>query len=99
MLGAPPGVATEEVIAAVRAVDGVRDVHNARFWQMQEHEAAFDAHIVIDRGAWREADAVKAAVKRTLADRFGIHQTTLELECAVHACLTAPVIGPEGSNH
>lgn len=93
MLGSPPGIATEDVMAAVRAVEGVADVHRARFWQMHEHEAAFDAHVVVDQGAWSRADAIKEQVKATLGTQFGIHQSTLELECAVHACDGAPSYG------
>lgn len=94
MLGAPPGIATGDVVAAVRAVDGVSDVHRTRFWQVGEREAAFDAHVVIDEGAWSRADAIKADVKRALADGFGITASTLELECAVHARASAPAYGP-----
>lgn len=94
MLGAPPGVATADVLAAVRSVPGVADVHNARFWQLDEQTSWFDAHIVVDPGAWGDADAVKDRVKKALRERFAIAQSTLELECAAHACAEAPVIGP-----
>ncbi|UOM36351.1 cation diffusion facilitator family transporter [Acuticoccus sp. I52.16.1] len=93
MLGSPPGIATEDVLAAVRTVDGVDNVHRARFWQVHEEAYAFDAHIVVLGGAWGEADAIKTRVKTLLADRFEIHQSTLELECAAHACDPAPTIG------
>jgi len=94
MLGAPPGLATGEVIEAVGTVGGVSDVHNARLWQLDEGTTWFDAHVVVEAGAWGEADAVKERVKRTLKERFGIAQSTLELECASHACREAPAIGP-----
>jgi cobalt-zinc-cadmium efflux system protein len=93
MLGAPPGIATEDVMAAVRRVDGVADVHNARFWQIDEHSCSFDAHIVVDEGSWTRADAIKEAVKTQLAGRFGIRHSTLELECAAHACPHPSAIG------
>ncbi|WP_226573546.1 cation diffusion facilitator family transporter [Acuticoccus sediminis] len=93
MLGSPPGIATEDVLDAVRGVDGVNEVHRARFWQVHEEAYAFDAHVVIDGGSWTEADAIKARVKAALAERFEIHQSTLELECAAHACNEAPAFG------
>lgn len=93
MLGSPPGILTDDVLAQVRDVEGVDNVHRARFWQLHEEAYAFDAHIVVDAGAWSEADAIKAKVKDVLAERFHIHQSTLELECAAHACTDAPRFG------
>jgi len=86
MLGSPPEIETETVLYAVREIDGVADIHHAHFWQMDEHRAAFDAHIVIAKGRWSDADALKLQIKATVADRFDIDHTTLELECTHHAC-------------
>ncbi len=85
VLGSPPDIATEAVIDHMRSVEGVSDVHHAHFWQMDEHQNALDAHLVIAEGAWGNADAIKDAVKEALRDRFGIDHTTLEMECAKHA--------------
>jgi cobalt-zinc-cadmium efflux system protein len=93
MLGAPDGMDAQEVIAAIRAVPGVSDLHHLHLWQMQEHDAALQAHIVIDAGSWGQADEIKTQIKEQLADQFGIHHSTLELECAVHTCDDAPMIG------
>jgi len=93
MLASPPGLDPGAVVEAVRTVPGVANVHHAHLWQMQEHEAALDAHITIDRGRWGDADAIKAAIKAKLAETFAIHHTTLELECSVHACTDQTVFG------
>tara|TARA_R110002020_G_scaffold14638_27_gene51905 strand:+ start:4090 stop:4995 length:906 start_codon:yes stop_codon:yes gene_type:complete len=93
MLGSPPELSATKVIAAIEAIDGVTGVHHVHLWQMQEHEAALDAHLVIAEGRWAEADAIKQAVKTRLKQDFGLGQTTLELECARHACVGAGVIG------
>lgn len=86
MLGSPPEIETDAVLETVRGIDGVTNIHHAHFWQMDEHRAALDAHVVIAEGRWTDADAVKDRVKTTLADRFDIEHTTLELECARHPC-------------
>lgn len=93
MLGAPEGMDAQEVIAAVRAVPGVTDLHHLHLWQMQEHDAAMQAHIVIKTGSWGQADSIKAQIKAQLADQFGIKHSTLEMECAAHVCDEAPLIG------
>ncbi|WP_417415286.1 cation diffusion facilitator family transporter [Hoeflea sp.] len=93
MLGSPSGMIAGEVLKAVEAVDGVSGVHHLHLWQMQEHEAALDAHLVIESGRWGDADAIKQAVKDRLKQDFGVGHTTLELECSKHACVGAVAIG------
>jgi cobalt-zinc-cadmium efflux system protein len=96
MLGAPPQIATSAVLEAVRDIAGVTGIHHAHFWQMDEHRAALDAHVVIAEGRWREADAIKEQIKSVLSDRFDIGHTTLELECARHACDAPSEFGGRG---
>ncbi len=96
MLGSPPEIETEAVLNTVRGIDGVTDIHHAHFWQMDEHRAALDAHIVIAEGRWSDADALKAQIKSALSDRFDIEHTTLELECARHACDEPSEFGGRG---
>ncbi len=98
MLASPDGVEADEVVNAVLAVDGVSNVHNARFWRLDEHANAFDAHIALDPGTWSQADGIKAAIKAVLAEKFGIERSTLELECAEHVCHDAHEFGFE-PNH
>ena len=80
MLGSPPDVDTDAVIAAAEGVDGVAEVHHAHFWQMGEHEAALDAHVVVPCERWGEVEDIKRAIKSRLEERFGIAHSTLEFE-------------------
>jgi cobalt-zinc-cadmium efflux system protein len=93
MLGSPPDLETRTILTAIRGVDGVADVHHLHLWQMQEHQPALDAHVVIETGAWGDADAIKQAVKTTLRDRFSISHITLEIECHIHACTDMREVG------
>ena len=93
MLASPPSLEAEEVASAIEAVEGVEEVHHVHLWAMQEHRPALDAHLVIARGDWGHADAVKAAVKAMLEERFGIGHSTLEMECSWHACNGAARFG------
>ncbi|WP_223477071.1 cation diffusion facilitator family transporter [Oricola indica] len=86
MLGSPPDIRTDAVIGEMEAVEGVAGIHHAHFWQMNEHDNALDAHLVIDRGAWDHADDIKLRVKAMLSEKFGIGHSTLEMECSLHAC-------------
>ncbi|WP_415232578.1 cation diffusion facilitator family transporter [Pseudophaeobacter arcticus] len=93
MLGSPPDMDTQAVLAAMCGVSGVGDVHHLHLWQMQEHQSALDAHIVIKEGRWNEADRVKEAVKIALRDRFGLSHITLDLERHGFECEDLQVVG------
>ncbi len=93
MLGSPPDLNAATVVAAIRDVDGVRDVHHVHLWQMQENEAALDCHVVIDEGASQEA--TKAAIKARIAEQFGIRHSTLEFEDPENAHDDAQLYGHE----
>ena len=80
MLGSPPDIDTDKVIAAVEDVDGVEEVHHAHFWQMQEHRAALDTHVVIAEARWDALENIKTAIKTRLDEEFGIDHSTLEFE-------------------
>ncbi|MCV6587267.1 MAG: cation diffusion facilitator family transporter [Marinibacterium sp.] len=93
MLGSPPELDTGAVIDALRSTPGVADIHHVHLWQMQEREPALQAHVVLEPGRWSDADAIKADLKAMLSARFDIAHSTLELECAAHACPDGQVIG------
>ncbi len=96
MLGSPPEIETHVVLETVCDIEGVTGIHHAHFWQMDEHRAALDAHVVIEAGRWGEADAIKKRINTNLANAFGIDHTTLELECAMHVCDDPAEFGGHG---
>lgn len=93
MLGSPPALDGEKVIDAIRAVDGVQDVHHVHLWQMQEHEAALDCHVVLTTEGWTRIEAIKAEIKKTLRDSCEISHSTLEFEHVNHAHRGANLYG------
>nr|WP_236701341.1 cation diffusion facilitator family transporter [Thalassomonas viridans] len=98
MLGSPPDIDTGEVLASVENLPGIDSVHHLHLWQMQEHQNALDAHIVLEPEQWGRADAIKDSVKALLAERFSIRHTTLELECSRHVCENPATIGHGSHN-
>lgn len=80
MLGSPPDIDNETVVQAMRGVDGVADVHHVHLWQMQEHEAALDCHVVLTADGWGQIEKVKATIKDRLKDDFSIGHSSLEFE-------------------
>jgi cobalt-zinc-cadmium efflux system protein len=87
--GTPDGVAVEEVTEAMRAVDGVEDVHDLHVWALTSGKNSLTAHVVYAEGA--DARPLIGRLQQVLADRFSVHHTTLQLErpaCkhAAHGC-------------
>jgi cobalt-zinc-cadmium efflux system protein len=80
MLGSPPDIDNEAVVEAMRGVDGVADVHHVHLWQMQEHEAALDCHVVLTADGWGQIEKIKATIKDRLKDDFSIGHSSLEFE-------------------
>lgn len=93
LLGSPPDVDGEAVIAAIRSVGGVAGVHHVHLWQMQEHEAALDCHVVLTDDGWGQIETIKQDIKTLLQDRFGIGHSTLEFESGDHAHEDANLYG------
>src|SRR6056297_1559214 len=93
MLGSPPDIDNEAVLNAIRSVDGVADVHHVHLWQMQEHEAALDCHVVLTADGWGQIEKIKAAIKDRLKDDFSIGHSTLEFEATDNAHQEAQVFG------
>ena len=77
-------------VAAVRAAlsdqAGVEAVHHLHVWTVGAQHAALSAHVVLGGPlSLHEAQERSVALKRVLAERFGIEHATLEVEC--HACV------------
>ncbi len=80
MLGSPPDIDGKDVVAAIREVGGVADVHHVHLWQMQEHAAALDCHVVVARDRMGDTETIKEEIKSVLCERFSIEHSTLEFE-------------------
>lgn len=93
MLGSPPEMNTENLVAKIDSISGISNVHHVHLWQMQEHETALDAHILIAPGKWHNADTIKKEIKEMLKKDFKINHSTLELECSNHPCSNPETIG------
>jgi len=82
----PPDIDVAIVTEALGAAEGVEAVHHLHVWTLGSERSALSAHVVL-AGPLSLHDAQERAIelKAMLADRFGIHHATLEVEC--HACV------------
>lgn len=80
MEGAPADVDAEALVAELQAIEGVVEIHHLHLWELDEHERALEAHVVVETPDHRRWAEIKCEIKSRLESRFDIHHSTLELE-------------------
>jgi cobalt-zinc-cadmium efflux system protein len=93
MLGSPPDMDADKLLDRMIETEGVADVHHLHLWQMQEHEAALDAHLVIAVKDYARSERIKAEVRTMLKQEFAIAHATLETETPAKGSAGVPKVG------
>lgn len=78
--GTPPGTDMPAVIAAIKAVPGVLDVHDLHVWMVGPGVIACSCHVVVAEQSVREGQQVVRAVVHDVEHRFHITHTTIQVE-------------------
>ena len=78
--GTPAGMNMPEVIAAIKAVPGVLDVHDLHVWMVGPGVVACSCHIVVAEQSVRQGQQVLRAVVHDIEHRFQITHTTVQVE-------------------
>jgi cobalt-zinc-cadmium efflux system protein len=81
--GLPRGLELKAVVAAMRAVEGVLDVHDLHIWSLGSSLHALSCHVLIEDVPPSASEAILRGVTRVLAERFDIRHTTVQFEHAV----------------
>jgi cobalt-zinc-cadmium efflux system protein len=95
MEAAPADLDIEVMGAAICAEEGVRSVHDLHVWTVTAGFGAVAAHVVVARDSDR--DLVRRRLELTLAERFGIEHTTLQMEEEADETLLRVENAPPGS--
>ena len=80
--GLPRGLELKSVTNAMRAVDGVVDVHDLHIWSLGSSAHALSCHVLIEDVPPSESDCVLKNINGVLATRFHIHHSTIQFEHA-----------------
>jgi cobalt-zinc-cadmium efflux system protein len=88
--GVPPHVKIEELVAKLRAVAGVNDIHHLHVWSICSHITALSAHIDILPDYRLRQGEIIGEIEQMLDHDYHITHTTLQGECS--RCVTGPVI-------
>ena len=90
MEGTPRGLELKDVAAAIRDIEGVQDLHHLNIWTVCSHILSLSVHVDIDPGSEAQRGEILHTIEHTLAERFKISHTTIQLECA--ACENGPML-------
>ena len=78
--GTPPSMDMPGVIAAIKGVTGVLDVHDLHVWMVGPGVIACSCHTVVAEQSVREGQQVLRAVAHGLEHEFRITHTTIQVE-------------------
>jgi len=78
--GTPAGMDMPAVIAAIKNVGGVLDVHDLHVWMVGPGVVACSCHILVAEQSIREGQQVLRAVVHDIEHRFHITHTTVQVE-------------------
>jgi cobalt-zinc-cadmium efflux system protein len=78
--GVPEGLSLREIEDALRAVPGVRAVHDLHVWAITSGKNSLTTHLVLDGDAAGNEQRVLQATRSLLVERFGITHTTVQVE-------------------
>jgi cobalt-zinc-cadmium efflux system protein len=87
----PERLEVDEVAAALRAVPGVRAVHDLHVWTITSGMESVTAHLVLKDGLDAAAgQEVLTVATRLLDERFGLDHATLQLEATDRQAVEVP---------
>lgn len=97
MEGAPGDVDPAALVAELQSIAGVVEIHHLHLWELDEHERALEAHVVVDDEHLTRWAEIKQEIKVRLGEQFRIYHSTVEFESpGEEACAPCP---PAGRQH
>jgi cobalt-zinc-cadmium efflux system protein len=101
--GTPRGLKLERVVAAIRKVEGVNDVHDLHIWSIGSESRALSCHIAIADIPPSVSERILRDVKEVLHHDFRVVHTTIQfehVECEVaHGCIIPVGEGDDQHHH
>jgi len=77
--GVPRGIDAAEIHAAIRAMAGIREVHDLHVWAITSGSTSLSVHVVVGEDSQANRDVVPA-IRAMLRERFGIRHSTIQSE-------------------
>ena len=102
--GSPRGLELQSVMAEMRGIEGVLDVHDLHIWSLGSSTHALSCHVLIEDVPPSASDCILRRLNDILADRFHIRHTTVQFEhvsCAMseNGCVIPVDVDEHGHSH
>jgi cobalt-zinc-cadmium efflux system protein len=78
--GAPSELDTREILATLKELDGVVDVHDLHVWTISTGMDALSGHVVVRDQMLSESNKILSEINIVLAKRYNITHTTIQME-------------------
>ena len=78
--GAPRDLDMQQVIATIKQLDGVVDVHDLHVWTISTGMNALSGHVVVRDQMLSQSSKLLNEINAVLADRYSISHTTIQFE-------------------
>jgi cobalt-zinc-cadmium efflux system protein len=89
--GTPTGMEVAGIEQAIRAIEGVNDVHDLHVWSIGSDTHSLSCHVAIADMRASESETILQSIRSQLASKFHIHHTTIQFEYAIcevaHGCV------------
>ena len=84
MEGTPKGIGMQALVADMKRVPGVQDVHDLHVWSITSGMYALSCHALIADQPTSESSSILQALETMLSDKYQIGHTTIQFECHAH---------------
>lgn len=78
--GSPREIDMQQVIATLKQLDGVVDIHDLHVWTISTGMVALSGHIVVQDQMLSQSSKLLDDIKKVLSERYNITHTTIQLE-------------------
>lgn len=80
MQGVPKGVDLEKVLAKIKSIKGVNDVHKLHIWGINSNENHLSCHIYLEKGFENKTDELLKRINKQLEKDYDIKHTSIQIE-------------------
>lgn len=94
----PKNIDVLKMIETVKAIPGVRDMHDVHIWSITSEINAMSGHVLVEDISISKSSELRASIEQICREQFHIEHITLQVECV--NCDTKEVFcNLNGNNH
>jgi cobalt-zinc-cadmium efflux system protein len=98
MQSTPADIDINNIVATLKNIESVEDVHHIHVWELDERTRSLEAHVLITEHDPSRMESVKAQIKEGLVEKFNITHSTIEFELITYedenGCREKSIVSP-----